>query len=124
MSHSYAWTAAIVLAAMAMLAPAAAQADEMAFFMKNQTGRAVAVELRSRDRDQVWPGGDKVYLLDKGAAKSVPVSCNAGEKSATAPGSPATTASPGASGLTTTTPAATAATSARAKRRPQVRIGP
>ena len=79
MSHSYASTAAIVLAAMAMLAPAAAQADEMAFFMKNQTGRAVAVELRSRDRDQVWPGGDKVYLLDKGAAKSVPVACNAGE---------------------------------------------
>ena len=34
---------------------------------------------RSRDRDQVWPGGDQVYLLEKGEAKSVPVSCNAGE---------------------------------------------
>ena len=72
--------AAPVLAALAVLAPAVAQADEMAFFMKNQTGRAVAVELRSRDRDQVWPGGDQVYLVEKGVAKSVPISCEAGEK--------------------------------------------
>lgn len=79
MSHSCASPAAIVLVAIAMLAAAAAQADEMAFFMKNQAGRAVAVELRSHDRDQVWPGDDKVYLLEKGEAKSVPISCNAGE---------------------------------------------
>jgi hypothetical protein len=75
-SHSHALRAACLIA---VLAPAAAQADEMAFFMKNQYRRAVAVELSSRDRDQVWPGGDQVYLLEKGEAKSVPISCNAGE---------------------------------------------
>ena len=52
----------------------------MAFFIKNQASRAVAVELRSRDRDQVWPGGDQVYLLEKSEAKSVPISCEAGEQ--------------------------------------------
>jgi hypothetical protein len=72
--------AACLLAAMAVLAPAVAKADEMAFFMKNQYRRAVVVELRSRDRDQVWPGGDQVYLLEKGEAKSVPISCEAGEQ--------------------------------------------
>ena len=68
--------AALLLAA---LVPAAATADEMAFFMKNKASRAVAVELRSRDRDHVWPGDGEVYLLEKGEAKSVPIGCEAGE---------------------------------------------
>ena len=77
-SHSHALRAALLL--LAVLAPAMAQADEMAFFMKNQFSRDIAVELRSRDRDQVWPGGDQVYMVEKSVAKSVPIDCEAGEQ--------------------------------------------
>ena len=68
--------AALLLAA---VAPVAAQADEMAFFMKNKASRAVVVELRSRERDHVWPGDGQVYLLETGESKSVPIACEAGE---------------------------------------------
>ena len=70
---------ALLIAILAVLAPAAAMADEMAFFIKNQASRDIAVELRSRERDQVWPGGDKVYMIEKNIAKSVPIACEAGE---------------------------------------------
>jgi hypothetical protein len=69
----------IRLALLALLLAAPAQAEEMAFYMKNGVPRAVAVELYSQDRQTVWPGGEKVYLLEKGEKKSVPVSCQAGE---------------------------------------------
>ena len=56
-----------------------ASAAEMAFYIRNDVGRAVVVELHSTTRDQVWPGYDEVYLIDKGEKKSVPVTCEAGE---------------------------------------------
>ncbi len=43
-------------------------------------GVLVALELFSRDRDTVWPGGDKVFLIDPRARKSVPIACNQGER--------------------------------------------
>ena len=68
-----------ILAAI-LLAPAAALADDMVFYMKNGTGTAIAVELRSQVRDYLWPGGDQVYLLEKDEKKSVTIGCDAGEK--------------------------------------------
>ncbi len=56
----------------------AASADGMAFFIDNQHPRDVAVELHGSHR--VWPGGDKVYLIEKGMKKSVPITCEAGER--------------------------------------------
>lgn len=79
-THSHASCAALLIVALAVLAPAMAQADEMAFFIKNQVSRDIAVELRSRGRDQVWPGGDQVYMVEKNMAKSVPIDCEAGEQ--------------------------------------------
>jgi hypothetical protein len=70
---------ALGILAAAPLAPAAALADDMTFFMKNDTGGGIAVEFRSRDRDHRWPGGDQVYFLDTGERKSVGIACNAGE---------------------------------------------
>lgn len=67
-----------VLAMPAHVLPA--QADEMNFYLKNQQDRGVAVELFSQDRDAVWPGGNKVYFLEAREKKSVPVSCQAGER--------------------------------------------
>lgn len=67
-----------LMIASAALSPAAA--DDMTFFMKNSHARAVVVELKSRSRDQVWPGGGKVYLLELGEKKSVTVACEAGER--------------------------------------------
>jgi hypothetical protein len=55
-------------------------AADMNFYMKNQQDRGVAVELFSHDRDAVWPGDDKVYFLDSREKKSVPISCEAGER--------------------------------------------
>src|SRR5262245_11349346 len=65
---------------MAMLrGPGAALADDMTFYMRNETGGGIAVELRSRERNMLWPGNDQVYFLDTGERKSVGISCDAGE---------------------------------------------
>lgn len=69
--------AGLSLAAM-LLTAGAAQADDMGFVFQNEHDKAVAIELHGKD--QVWPGGDKVYLLDAGSIKEVTVSCNPGEK--------------------------------------------
>ncbi|MBZ9738059.1 MULTISPECIES: hypothetical protein [unclassified Mesorhizobium] len=57
-----------------------AEAADMAFFVKNLRKEPVAIELFSRDRETVWPGNDKVFLVDPGSRKSVPISCNQGER--------------------------------------------
>ena len=69
----------IRFALLALFIAAPAQADDMAVFMKNEAPLGVVVELSSTDRDMVWPGGDKVYFLEKGEKKSVPIECRAGE---------------------------------------------
>jgi hypothetical protein len=53
-------------------------AAEMTVFMKNEQSRAVAVELYGEN--QRWPGGEQVYLLDKGERKSVVIGCREGER--------------------------------------------
>jgi len=67
--------AAFVLAAWGLAPGAARAADDMAVYMKNMTGRPVAVELYGQDRRAVWPGGDQVYLLEADERKSVPIAC-------------------------------------------------
>src|SRR5690606_34738687 len=67
----------IRLALIALLFATPAAADGMAFFLKNQHARAVAVELYGRQT--VWPGNDQVYLLERAEKKSVPITCAAGE---------------------------------------------
>lgn len=66
----------IALACLALLT-VPAHADGMAFFVKNQHARAVAVELYGRQT--VWPGNDKVFLLERGEKKSIPITCEVGE---------------------------------------------
>ncbi|HEY4192457.1 MAG TPA: hypothetical protein VGM46_07400 [Mesorhizobium sp.] len=67
-----------LLLAVGLAAPSFAA--EMNFYMKNQQDRGVAVELFSQSRSKVWPGGDKVYFLDSREKKSVPVTCEEGER--------------------------------------------
>jgi hypothetical protein len=69
---------AFAMLAALLIAPAAF-ADDMTFYMKNETGGGIAVELRARDRDYLWPGDGKVYFLETGERKSVQISCDAGE---------------------------------------------
>ncbi|GLQ80553.1 hypothetical protein GCM10007881_40720 [Mesorhizobium huakuii] len=64
----------------ALVCANSAEAADMAFFVKNLRKEAVAVELFSRDRETVWPGNDKVFLIDPNSQKSVPLSCNQGER--------------------------------------------
>ncbi|MBX3577234.1 MAG: hypothetical protein KF723_08490 [Rhizobiaceae bacterium] len=61
-------------------APAPALAETMSWLMTNAHPRAVVVELVSQTRSHRWPGDGKVYLLEKGERKSVPIECNGGEK--------------------------------------------
>jgi len=68
-----------MVALAALVFTASAQAADMAFFVKNLRKEAVAVELFSRDRETVWPGNDKVFLIAPRSQKSVPFSCNQGE---------------------------------------------
>ena len=70
---------ALCLFALPALAAGGAQAAEMAFYMKNGAGRAVAVELHG-DAGHAWPGEEKVFMLDTAEKKSVPVDCEAGER--------------------------------------------
>ena len=64
----------------ALVCTTSAKAADMAFFVKNLRKEAVAVELFSRDRETVWPGNGKVFLIDPNSQKSVPLSCNQGER--------------------------------------------
>ncbi len=70
----------LVLLGLFVLGAAPVAAADMSLYVKNQRSDGVALELFSRDRDTVWPGGDKVFLLDSRARKSVPISCNQGER--------------------------------------------
>ena len=69
----------LAAAAMAIAFGSAAYADDMTFYMKHNSQTGIAIEFFSQDRNQVWPGNDKVYFLDKGEKKSVTVECQAGE---------------------------------------------
>ena len=53
-------------------------AADMGFVLQNEHTRAVAIELHGKET--VWPGHDKVYLLDPGAIKEVTISCTPGER--------------------------------------------
>jgi hypothetical protein len=57
-----------------------ALAEEMTVVITNSHTYAVELELYSEDRDHVWPGNGQVYLLDDGEEKTVPISCNQGER--------------------------------------------
>ena len=70
----------LVLLGLFVLGAAPVAAADVSLYVKNQRSDGVALELFSRDRDTVWPGGDKVFLIDPRARKSVPISCNQGER--------------------------------------------
>ena len=49
----------------------------MTFYMKNDTPRAMVLELHGDS--QVWPGEGRVYLLEPGERKSQLIDCREGE---------------------------------------------
>lgn len=68
------------LSALLVALSQSATADTMRYFMNNASSRAVVVELSSSETGQRWPGDGKVFLLEKGERKMVPVECTAGER--------------------------------------------
>jgi hypothetical protein len=70
------------LAILLCLLPVVASAEEveMNFYLRNHRPHAVVVELYSQSRRHVWPGDGKVYLLEKGERKAVPIECEAPER--------------------------------------------
>jgi hypothetical protein len=71
--------APVLPAAFLTLAPAAALAD-MSFYIVNDHRRDIALEFVSRNSDQIWPGGDKVYMIEGSRKKSIPIDCAEGER--------------------------------------------
>lgn len=63
-----------------LLASPVAADELMTFYIKNGASRGVALELSSRTREMLWPGDDKVYFLEPGEKKSVPIQCQPGEE--------------------------------------------
>jgi hypothetical protein len=61
-----------------LLTAGATHAAEMGYVLQNEHSRSVAIELHGKD--QTWPGGDQVYLLDPGDIKEVTISCTPGER--------------------------------------------
>lgn len=55
-------------------------AADVTFVMRNEHPNAVEVELYSQDRNHIWPGDNKVFYLDDGETKQIPLSCNEGEQ--------------------------------------------
>jgi hypothetical protein len=71
---------AVAASFLAPLAVVPASAGDVTFIMKNSHQFRVQVELYSQDRNHVWPGNNKVYILDDEETKRIPLSCNEGEK--------------------------------------------
>jgi hypothetical protein len=61
-----------------LLTVGATHAADMGYVLQNEHSRSVAIELHGKD--QTWPGGDQVYLLDPGDIKEVTISCTPGER--------------------------------------------
>lgn len=61
------------------LAPVSAQAERLTFNIKSNHEKVVSVEFYSQDRNYVWPGGGKVYVIDDYKTHSYPLSCRSGE---------------------------------------------
>jgi hypothetical protein len=69
----------ILIALFLMAAPAGA-AETMSFYVDNQQDFDVAIELYGSTAKRRWPGDGKVYLIEKGMRKSIPVDCTEGER--------------------------------------------
>ena len=72
--------AALIFAFALLPAAAAAQDATMTYYLRNFLPHPVVIELQSQSRRHVWPGDNKVYFLEEGERKAVPIECEAGER--------------------------------------------
>jgi hypothetical protein len=63
----------------ALLSTTQVHAEDMTVVIRNDHPNALELEFYSQDRDHVWPGDNKVYYLDDGETKEIPISCRQGE---------------------------------------------
>ncbi|RME18630.1 MAG: hypothetical protein D6801_00985 [Alphaproteobacteria bacterium] len=57
-----------------------ALASNLEFHVRSEYPYQVSLEFYSLDRNHVWPGNGKVYILDDSATHNYNLSCNYGEK--------------------------------------------
>jgi hypothetical protein len=76
--HRVLWRIGLV-ALIAAIPFASAFAQTMNFMINNGHQYRVQVELYSQDRNHVWPGNNKAFILDDDETKSIPISCRRGE---------------------------------------------
>jgi len=73
-------SARVGVAACLIVVPIApALAENLNFVMNNGHPYRVQVELYSQDRNHVWPGDNKAYVLDDDETKKISISCKRGE---------------------------------------------
>jgi hypothetical protein len=70
--------ALLVLALFAFALPA--QAEEKTVYLTNKAPFSIVIELSEAGGSAVWPGGDDVFLLEKGERKSVRIDCRGGAR--------------------------------------------
>ena len=67
-----------LLALALLIAAAPARAEDMTFFIMNRAPYGVVIEFSDAASGKVWPGRDRIYLLEKGESKSVAIGCTGG----------------------------------------------
>ena len=58
----------------------AASADSLQWHFRSEYSGSVDLEFFAADRNNVWPGDNKVYVIDDGKVHHYNLSCNKGEK--------------------------------------------
>lgn len=72
---------ALIAALFYQSAFAAAHAETLTWKFRSEYSKIVDVELYSETREgHVWPGRNKIYVLDDYSTKTISISCWAGEK--------------------------------------------
>ncbi len=62
------------------LTPTAVSAGSLTFYVQSNHKNVVSLEFYSQNRDHVWPGNSKVYIIEDYDTHSYALSCRSGEK--------------------------------------------
>lgn len=71
--------ALLFVALTAVASPSAARSENLTFYIQSDYQYIVELEFYSQHRNHVWPGNNRVYILDDYDTKNITLSCNYGE---------------------------------------------
>ncbi|ADZ72061.1 hypothetical protein [Polymorphum gilvum] len=74
------WLSAVLAATWLAGFALPAGAETLTWHFRSEHPNVVSVELYSEQRNHVWPGGGKIYILDDYSVRDISISCRPGEK--------------------------------------------